>query len=89
DALVNANLPWPMSVAHTRREAGIGQLVLLNDFEAVACAMPFIDPAAMTRVCGPDRIGAGPALVLGPGTGLGAAVRLPGPPPQVLASEAG
>ena len=69
DALVNANLPWPVSVAHTRREAGIGQLVLLNDFEAVACAMPFIDPAAMTRVCGPDRIGAGPALVLGPGTG--------------------
>ena len=49
DALVNANLPWPVSVAHTRREAGIGQLVLLNDFEAVACAMPFIDPAAMTR----------------------------------------
>jgi len=89
DELVNANLPWPVSLAHTRREAGIGQLALLNDFEAVACAMPFIDPAAMTRVCGPDRAGVGPALVLGPGTGLGAAVRLPGPPPQVLASEAG
>jgi len=89
DVLVNANLAWPVAVAATRREAGLGHLVLMNDFEAVACAMPYIDAAAMTRVCGPRVAAHGPAVVLGPGTGLGAAVRLPGPPAQVLASEAG
>lgn len=89
DVLVNSNLPWPVALAQTRREAGLGRLVLMNDFEAVACAMPFIEPEAMTRVCGPQRAAPGPAVVLGPGTGLGAAVRLPGPPAQVLASEAG
>lgn len=89
DVLVNANLPWPVSVAHTRREAGLGELALMNDFEAVACAMPYIEPHTMTRVCGPERAAPGAAVVLGPGTGLGAALRLPGPPAQVLASEAG
>jgi len=88
DVLLNSNLPWPVSLSHTRREAGIGQLVLINDFQAVACAMPYLERTAMTRVCGEDRV-TGPALVLGPGTGLGAALWLPDSPPRVLASEAG
>jgi glucokinase len=89
DVLVNANLPWPVAVSQTRREAGLGTLALMNDFEAVACAMPYLEPQAMHRVCGPERAAPGAAVVLGPGTGLGAALRLPGPPSQVLASEAG
>lgn len=94
DTLINANLPWAVSVERTRREAGIAYLALLNDFEAVACAMPYIDVGAMTRVCGPLQAGEGPALVLGPGTGFGASLCLPrtvqhGVPLRVLASEAG
>ncbi|HEY0503837.1 MAG TPA: glucokinase [Lysobacter sp.] len=94
DTLINSNLPWAVSVERTRREAGIAYLALLNDFEAVACAMPYIDVAAMTRVCGPLQAGEGPALVLGPGTGFGASLCLPrtvqhGVPLRVLASEAG
>ena len=89
DVLVNSNLPWPVSLAQTRRESGVGELAVMNDFEAVAWAMPYIEPEAMTRVCGPEAAGSGAAVVLGPGTGLGAALRLPGPPAQVLASEAG
>jgi glucokinase len=94
DTLINSNLPWAVSLSQTRNDAGIVHLGLLNDFEAVACAMPYIDPAAMTQVCGPDRANAGPALVLGPGTGFGASLCLPssfepGAPPRVLASEAG
>ncbi|WP_342316064.1 glucokinase [Lysobacter sp. FW306-1B-D06B] len=94
DTLINSNLQWPVSVERTRREARIAYLALLNDFEAVACAMPYIDVAAMTRVCGPLQAGEGPALVLGPGTGFGASLCLPrtlqqGVPLRVLASEAG
>lgn len=94
DTLINSNLPWAVSVERTRREAGIAYLALLNDFEAVACAMPYIDVGAMTRVCGPLQAGDGPALVLGPGTGFGASLCLPrtlqqGASRRVLASEAG
>lgn len=94
DTLINSNLPWAVSVERTRREAGIAYLALLNDFEAVACAMPYIDVGAMTRVCGPLQAGEGPALVLGPGTGFGASLCLPrslqqGAARRVLASEAG
>ncbi|MFC3550827.1 glucokinase [Lysobacter cavernae] len=94
DTLINANLPWPVSLERTRVEAGIDHVGLLNDFEAVACAMGYIDAATMTRICGPERAGDGPALVLGPGTGFGAALCLPdaarpGAARRVLASEAG
>lgn len=91
DRLVNSNLAWPVSLQQTRHAAGVAHLALINDFEAVAHAVPHLDPAAMTRLCGPVHAlqETAPALVLGPGTGLGAALHLPGPPPQVLASEAG
>ncbi|HEY0333921.1 MAG TPA: glucokinase [Stenotrophomonas sp.] len=89
DELINSNLPWPVSLSGTRRESGMGQVVLINDFEAVAYAMPHLERSAMTRLCGQERTLDAPALVLGPGTGLGAALWLPGDPPRVLASEAG
>ncbi|HEY5802516.1 MAG TPA: glucokinase [Lysobacter sp.] len=94
DTLINSNLQWPVSVQRTREAAGITHLALLNDFEAVACAMSYVDAATMTRVCGPVGAGNGPALVLGPGTGFGAALCLRSAlqqraPLRVLASEAG
>src|SRR5690606_9840830 len=36
DQLLNSNLPWRVSLAETRREAGIERLHLINDFEALA-----------------------------------------------------
>lgn len=89
DRLVNSNLPWPVSLERTRVEAGRRRLVLINDFEAVAYAVPRTDPARMQLVCGDDAATAGPALVLGPGTGFGAALYVPGAPARVLPSEAG
>jgi len=90
DRLINTNLPWPVSRAETWRDAGLQHLALINDFEAVACATPRIDPAAITLLCGPAQAAlSGPTLVIGPGTGLGAAVRLPGTPTTILPTEAG
>ncbi|WP_425480694.1 glucokinase [Lysobacter silvisoli] len=89
DRLVNSNLPWPVSLERTRVEAGRERLALINDFEAVAYAVPRIDASGMTQVCGGDAVTDGPALVLGPGTGFGAALYVPGTPARVLASEAG
>jgi glucokinase len=90
DTLVHANLPWSVSVSATIEEAGLEALALINDFEALAWAVPTIDTARTTLVSGPDEAPPiGPSLVIGPGTGLGAAVWLPGPPAAVVATEAG
>lgn len=90
DMLVNSNLPWPVSLMQTQRDAGLHTLRLLNDFEALAFAVPHVDPSQATLVCGePAATADAPVLVLGPGTGLGAALYLPGEPPRVLPSEAG
>jgi glucokinase len=89
DSVVSANLPWHVSVDAARREAGLVELAVVNDFEAVAWAVPHIDVSSCVRLSGPPEAEAGPVLVLGPGTGLGAALWLPGTPPRVLPSEAG
>ncbi|HWI23987.1 MAG TPA: glucokinase [Lysobacter sp.] len=89
DSVVSANLPWVVSIDAARREAGFAKLAMVNDFEALAWAAPHIDPATCVRLSGPPEAEAGPVLVLGPGTGLGAALWVPGAPPRVLPSEAG
>lgn len=90
DHLVNTNLPWPVSVAQTRHDSGLASLALINDFEAVAYAIPHVAPESMVALNGDPGAGSRwPALVLGPGTGLGAALRFEGGERPVLASEAG
>lgn len=90
DRLVNTNLPWPVSLQATRREAGLAWLELMNDFEAVAHAIAHVPAQALVPLNGEQsRSLQWPALVLGPGTGLGAALRLPDGEHPVLASEAG
>lgn len=91
DAIVNENLPWPVSIRDIREGLGIRRLAVINDFEAVAYATQFI-VADETRpiIDTAQPASSGPVLVMGPGTGLGSAVLLPGKPrAQVLATEAG
>ena len=74
DRLVNANLPWEVSVARTADAARLESLVLINDFGAVAHAIPGVQRQTLVPLL-PGQRDPGmqvPALVLGPGTGLGA-----------------
>lgn len=91
DAIVNDNLPWPVSIRDIRDSLGIEQLAVVNDFEAVAYATQFLSTTDTTAVIESEAPPAeGPVLVMGPGTGLGSAVLLPGHPhATVLATEAG
>ena len=90
DAIVNDNLPWPVSIRDIRDSLGIERLAVVNDFEAVAYATQFLVQADTTPVIEADSAGSGPVLVMGPGTGLGSAVLLPGKPhATVLPTEAG
>jgi glucokinase len=91
DAVVNVNLPWPVSISGLRKALGVGELAIVNDFEAVAHAIGHVDESSATLLSGPARATSrGPVLVVGPGTGLGAAVRIPDAGRAViLATEAG
>jgi len=90
DRLINSNLPWAVSVEKTCQASGLAWVELINDFEAVANAVPSLERdtlSPLTRAV--DAGAASPALVIGPGTGLGAALWMEGQPPRVLATEVG
>lgn len=91
DAIVNENLPWPVSIGDIRETLGLDGLAVVNDFEAVAYACQFLRSHETTPIIETAaEPAAGPILVMGPGTGLGSAVLLPGSPhATVLPTEAG
>ncbi|MCE4553910.1 glucokinase [Pelomonas cellulosilytica] len=94
DQVVNRNLPWPVvSISQMQAQLGMADLTVMNDFEALAHAVPYVQPAEMrplmTAQSATGGLAAGPIVVMGPGTGLGCAAILPGSPaPQVLPTEA-
>jgi len=67
------NLPWSLSEANLARDLGLARVLLLNDLQATAMAIPHLGPGdAETLNPGvPDP--AGPIAVIAPGTGLGEA----------------
>ena len=90
DEILHDNLAWPIRLSLLRDALAFDEVAALNDFEAFAYALD--DPLARAGrlLCGPDTREAGPVLVIGPGTGLGAAVRLPGAAGgSVLTTESG
>lgn len=76
DGIISRNVPWPIRLAEIRA-LGLVDVAAVNDFVAVAHAeqcMNDTDTLLLTpRVAGHVP---GPTLVVGPGTGLGAALRV-------------
>lgn len=90
DDVVNVKLPWAVSISQLRATLELDDLAVVNDFEAVAHAIGHVDAAEATLLSGPAAAAHGPLLIIGPGTGLGAALRVPhAERPLVLATEAG
>ena len=90
DEVLSDNPAWPIHLPHLRQALALDDIAALNDFEALAYALDNPVACRARLLCGPDGIAAGPILVVGPGTGLGAAVRLPGTAGNhVLTTEAG
>jgi glucokinase len=90
DAIINKNLPWSVSLAQTRRTLGLDDLQVVNDFTAIAHATNSVAARDVTPIAAAAAPLEGPVLVVGPGTGLGAAVRIPTARSTViLSTEAG
>ncbi len=77
DAVVNDNLAWRVNLPRLRHALAFERVDVLNDFEALGYALDAGRDLATRLLCGPDTCRQGPTVVVGPGTGLGAAVRLP------------
>jgi glucokinase len=90
DEVVNDNLAWPIHLSQLRHSLGLDEVAVLNDFEALAYALDGSLADGGRHLCGPDSHAGGVTLVIGPGTGLGAAAHVPGPAGSfVLTTEAG
>ena len=76
DRVVFTNSPWRFSRSEVQQALGLDELLLLNDFEALALALPHLGPTQWRAHHDPPRLDA-PLAVLGPGTGLGVACCVP------------
>lgn len=89
DVAAQANLPWLVRHQQLQTDFPSQAITLLNDFVALAHAVPTINDGSTCVLSGPAVTTPAPTLVIGPGTGFGAAIWLPGTPSTVLPSEAG
>lgn len=75
DEIRLTNRAWSFSRSELQRTLGLSELRMLNDFGAVAWAIPALDPEHLVTLHGaPATPLRGPVSVLGPGTGLGVAL---------------
>lgn len=84
------NSDWVISAPRLRARHGLRRVELINDFAALAWAVPALGPDQLYDLGGGSGDRTAPSVVIGPGTGLGTAVYLPdGGRPRVLAGEGG
>ena len=75
DILKLTNNPWVIQPAWLPVKLGVDELILVNDFGAVAHAVAQVGADSLQHICGPDvpLPEEGVTTVVGPGTGLGSA----------------
>jgi len=73
DAVRLTNHRWEFSIAALREELALAQLRVINDFEAIALALPALAADELLQIGGGAPVRGRPMAVLGPGTGLGVA----------------
>jgi glucokinase len=67
------NAGWAFDGASLSAALGLEQGLLVNDFEALATCLPVLGPADLTPIGAGKASPEGARLILGPGTGFGAA----------------
>ena len=77
DQVQMTNSHWSFSIEAMRRELGLERFVVINDFTALALALPDLRPGDLRQVGGGTPIAGAPLALIGPGTGLGVSGLLP------------
>lgn len=77
DAVKMTNHHWAFSIAAARAALKLDTLLVVNDFAALAMALPALGPADLCRIGGGQAAGGGVIGLVGAGTGLGMAGLVP------------
>lgn len=72
------NSPWAFSVADLKAQLGGVDLVVVNDFTALAYSIPFLTPSDIVSIGGGASVAGAPIGIIGPGTGLGVSALVAG-----------
>lgn len=67
------NRPWSITARDVRQLCGAGNVHFVNDFEAIALALPALGREELVQIGGDTPVPGTTLAVLGPGTGLGVA----------------
>jgi glucokinase len=86
-ALTNSS--WVIDAGELRAAHGFSAVRLINDFEAVAWALPVLSRDQLLQIGGGQPVAGAPLAALGPGTGLGMAVSIPHANGHLVLSSAG
>lgn len=77
DAVQMTNRDWRFSIESVRREFGLYTLLIVNDFTALAMALPQLRSNDILQIGGEAPVAKSVIGVLGPGTGLGVSGLIP------------
>ena len=77
DQIRMTNHDWSFSIEAMRRELSWDAFIVLNDFAALAHALPGMPPADLLRIGGAAGGTQAPCVLVGPGTGLGVCSLVP------------
>ncbi|HET9646139.1 MAG TPA: glucokinase [Burkholderiaceae bacterium] len=77
DEVRMTNHHWSFSISALKAEFGFERLRVLNDFTALALAIPELKPEELRLICGGNAQTEAPVALIGPGTGLGVSGLLP------------
>ncbi len=77
DRCALTNNSWVIDAKELHQAYGLSSVRLINDFEALAWALPGLPPGSLLQLGGRQRVAGAPLAALGPGTGLGMAINIP------------
>jgi glucokinase len=77
DRVAMTNHPWSFSISALKSQLGFHRLEVINDFTALALALPHLTPEQRLQVGGGAAAASAPIGVLGPGSGLGISGLIP------------
>lgn len=77
DQVSMTNHDWQFSISGLRQALGVHRLVVLNDFTALALALPFLPAHSLRQIGGGAAVPRAAIGLLGAGTGLGVSGLLP------------
>ncbi len=77
DELRLTNNPWHFSIRALREALGLGELIFVNDFTALALSLPHLGASELRQVGGGQALVGAAIGVIGPGTGLGVSGLVP------------